>query len=170
MAMQAEHEPDNWEALADLPDEGRQRELRRLYEALVPLGEAERRAKAEGFIRREYALSEEKLLTVTRSRLLAWLDMEPGAAKTVATSYSLVMQTMPGSIAMRRVSVVQTVSLGMTTAQIDGLYKLIPAVISQIPRVARSEQTTPPMATPAPAMSGRARTEQRRGWAFWRRG
>lgn len=166
--LDAEHESDRWEALANLPEEERIGDLRPLYESVVPLGEMERQAKIEGFIRGEYALPEEKLLAVTRARLLAWLEMEPEAAKTVATSYDLVMRTMPGSIALRRVSAVQTISLGMSMEQIERLFQLIPSVLRQIPRLIRREAEMRPLTMAAP-VAGTPRTAKR-GLAFWRHG
>ncbi|MBI4236264.1 MAG: hypothetical protein HY688_02770 [Chloroflexi bacterium] len=168
MTLQAEHEPERWEALANLPEGARQAEILHLYETLVPMKEVERQARIEAYIHREYALAEDKLLAVTRSRLMAWLEMEPERAKTVATSYDLAMRILPGSIAMRHVAVVQTLSLAMTDEQIGRLYELIPSVLRQIPRLASRPQAAPPVTTEA-AMTGGARTE-RRGWAFWKKG
>src|SRR2546428_625429 len=101
--------PDEpWGRLADLDETSREEQMTVRYEQLVGLEAEDRRRRLYGMARAEYALSDEKLRSFTRSRLQVWLKMEAEAAKTIATSYDAVMTRMPGDAAMRRIAMAQT--------------------------------------------------------------
>ena len=166
MTSEASTDPGDWGALADTSEETRRAEMRKRYEGLAQLSEAERSSMMAKLVESEYALPDDQLRTFTASRLVVWIDMNAETAKSVAETYDQVMRGMPANAAMRRVGMVQTVARQFTTEQIDRLFELIPSMVQHIPRGDVSalahgqEEAAPPS----------ERRPRKRGWAFWKRG
>ena len=165
MTSEASTDPGAWGALADASEETRRAEMRKRYEELTQLSEAERSSMMAKLVESEYALSDDKLRIFTASRLMVWIDMDVQSAKSMAETYDHVMRETSANAAMRRVGMVQTLARGFTSEQIDRLYELIPSMIQHMPRgevlvLGRGEEEA---ASPV---------ERRRKpwWQFWKRG
>ena len=99
---------DNWATLVQLDPSEREAVMLAYYTELAQLSEDERRARLREQVAAAYTLPDEDLRPLTLSRLRAWLQMEPEAAATVASSFDAVMREVNANVAMRRVGFVQT--------------------------------------------------------------
>ena len=146
-----------WVALADATEEVRAAEMKRRYEELAGLSEEERVKQLTEMARAEYEMPEDKLHTFTRTRLLVWIDMDQEQVVKVAHSYDAALQSLPGTLAMRRVGAVQTVARNFSAAQIDHLYAVIPTIVRQMPRIVVSSLAT----------DASAGMKKKAWWKFW---
>ncbi|MDA1096860.1 MAG: hypothetical protein O3B84_06360 [Chloroflexi bacterium] len=170
--MEQHEEIRDWHVIAGLPDPDRLVELRRHYDAVVPLMGDNRRARMHALVEAEYALSDEDLLKIASARLRAWLAMDPDSVGGVVDSYEQTMRAMPGSIAMRRVQAVQTIALTMHSDELERLKDLIPSVLKQIPSLAkvRYAASTSSATSAVPVAAGAKPSKaSRRAWEFWKR-
>ena len=123
-----------WVALADAKEDARASEMKKRYSELAGLSEEARLKQITELARAEHEMSEDKLHDFTKSRLLTWIDMDPGQAQTVAHSYDEALKVLPGTLAMRRVGAVQTVARDMHPDEVEKLYNLIPSILREMPR------------------------------------
>ena len=99
---------DDWATLVQLDPREREIAMLTYYTELAHLPEDERRARLRKQVAAAYVLPDEDLRPLTLARLRAWLQMEPEAAATVASSFDAVMREVNANVAMRRVGFVQT--------------------------------------------------------------
>jgi hypothetical protein len=160
--------PDSsWSDLAALDAEAREAGMRDRYTALAALSEDERRRRMQAMAEAEYALPDELLRVFTVSRLRVWLELDPAVAKQIAGSYDAVMTQMPGPIAMRRVSIVQTLAREFPPEDEERLRELVPAVFAGQPH--RVVGGAAPQPAPQPSSAPDPPRRTRPWWAFWRR-
>jgi hypothetical protein len=159
----------DWGQLATLDAAEREAQMQARYHALATLPEDARRQQLRAMALAEYALPDDELRAFTRSRLRVWLDLETGVAHRIAASYDAVMNQMPGPIAMRRVSIVQTLAKDFPAEDEARLRALVPGVFAgQPPPVTTA--APPPTAVPSPpAAPPPAAPRKRPWWAFWQR-
>ena len=158
-ASMASSSPSNvseWIALVDATEEVRTAEMKRRYQELAGLSEEERVKHLVEMARGEHEMIEEKLHAFTKSRLLVWIDMDEEQAKKVAHSYDAAVQTLPGTLAMRRVGAVQTVARTFAVSQIDRLHAVIPSIVREMPRVVVSSLSTDHLSA-----------KKKAWWKFW---
>jgi hypothetical protein len=161
--MVSEQDTDNdWARLTDEEPDSREGTMVDRYNELAGLTEEERRTKLRAMANAEYALPDDKLRLLTVSRMRAWLSLDEATARTISSSYDVVMQQMPGDAAMRRVAMVQKLVLEFTPEEEERLRVLAPRVFAGAPSrltgLARDEvslQTT--------------RGSNKAWWAFWRK-
>ena len=165
MTSEASTDPSDWGALADTSEETRRAEMRKRYEEMAQLSEAERSSMMAKLAESEYALPDDKLRIFTVSRLMVWIDMDTESAKSIADAYDQAMREMSANAAMRRVGMVQTLARDFTSEQVDRLYELIPSMIQHMPRGEVSELARGEEEAASPV-------ERRRKswWQFWKRG
>ena len=142
MASSTPSNVSEWVALVDATEEARTAEMKRRYGELAGLSEEERVKQLTEMARGEYEMSEQKIHLFTKSRLLVWIDMEEEQVKRVARSYDTAVQSLPGTLAMRRVGAVQTVARNFGVSQIDRLHDVIPSIVREMPRVIVSSLST----------------------------
>lgn len=156
-----------WGALAGQSGPAQVSGMRSVLDEVVGLPDAERVEVIEAMVKAEYALDSAALHPFTASRLRTWLalssdDME--AAKKVVNGYDTAFERLPGDMAMRRATTVQTVArTEMTAEEVTGLFDLIPSIVRQVPRSAPSPKY-------APAGSGGTATmapKKKPAWKFW---
>lgn len=151
-----------WGALAGEPEAAQASGMRSVLDEVVRLPEAERAEVIEAMVKAEYALDDAALHVFTANRLRTWLalsasDME--AAKTVVHGYDSAFEHLPGGMAMRRATMVQTVArTEMTPEEVAGLFELIPSIVRQVPRSAPSPKYTP---------AGGVAVKKKPAWKFW---
>ena len=128
--------PDEWIALADIKDEARRTsEIMRHYLDVADWPEEQRLHQLTEMVRAEHQkLPEEKLLPFTRSKLLAVITMDQEKAKVVVAAINKGVETLPATLAMRRVGAVQTVARDLSPDQIDKLYVTMPSLVREMPR------------------------------------
>lgn len=128
---------ERWVALAPLGDDERQAGMRRIFDELLTMAAAKRSAAFIEMVDAEYTLNDRMLRPFTTSRLRAWLSLaseRPDDARVIADSYDEVFNQMPIGIAMRRITIVQTVArTELSAAEIVSLLHLFPALGRQIP-------------------------------------
>jgi hypothetical protein len=103
------------------------------YRDLAALSEDDRMAKMKAMATAEYRLPDDKLRSFTISRMRTWINLEMDTARAIADSYSAVMLTMPASVAMKRVSLVQTLVTEFTPDEEEKLRELVPTVFAGAP-------------------------------------
>lgn len=146
-----------WEALLDLPDEERIERMVETYQALAGMSQSERRSALEEQIGVVYRMDDPNLRAMTESRLRAWLRMDPETARPVAEEFEAVLDEMPAEIAMRRVTVVQLVSMRLSPEEREQLRGLVPRVMGNEPHQLGGDAAA-------------SNQEPRRPWwAFWRK-
>lgn len=129
-----------WSGLIALAPEPRADAMRERYEQLLALPDAEMESKLEDMIVAEYTLDSASLHSFTASRLrvligIAAKDVE--RARRVAHAGDVAFSRMPGTIAMRRTEIVQTIARTELTAQeVETLRELLPTLLQQLPRLA----------------------------------
>jgi len=164
MSTSAGGESTGWGALVEISsEEERQAQMAKQYMAVAQMDEEERREALKKMAAAEYQLPDDKLRIFTDSRLKVWLTLESNQAKTIAQSYDYVMRNGPGPWAMKRVSMVQTVTREWNVDQLEKLRDLIPSLIKEVPRpVVTSDTYT--------AGSQRDRSSAKPPvWQFWKR-
>ena len=150
-----------WEELAGMDEDARQSEMLARFEELIGMSAEERAESLQSMSRAAYQLSDEKLEVLTRSRLLTWVDWDREKAKTVAQAFDQSMNSLPAQIAMRRVTVSQTVALKFSPDQNAALAEIVPRIFAAMPG-AGAEQ-----ASPSAAASETASAEPKPWWKFW---
>ena len=156
MASSTPSNVSEWVALVDATEEARTAEMKRRYGELAGLSEEERVKQLTEMARGEYEMSEQKIHLFTKSRLLVWIDMEEEQVKRVARSYDTAVQSLPGTLAMRRVGAVQTVARNFSVGQIDRLHVVIPSIVREMPRVIVSSLSTDHLSA-----------KKKAWWKFW---
>jgi hypothetical protein len=128
----------SWSDLAQSDAASRQRAMEERFARLAAKGEDERLHEIEAMILAEYSLGEKELQEFTASRLRAWIALEqrdPAQAQAATRGYDRVFDRMPGDLAMRRATVVQTVARQELSAEeIEALFDLIPSMVRHLPR------------------------------------
>jgi hypothetical protein len=157
-----------WSRLVAAPEDERQTEMQARYTEVASLPEDERNRRLRAMAEAEYALPDAELRSFTVSRLRALLSIDPDAARTITTTNDTVMKQMPGGVAMRRVSLIQTLAREFTPDEQHQLRERIPGVFGDqaISAAVAAASATPGAATTSaqPATS----TKKKPWWAFWR--
>lgn len=151
-----------WVALADAKEDARSSEMKKRYGELAGLSEEERLKQITELARAEHEMAEDKLHDFTKSRLLTWIEMDPGQAQTVAHSYDEALKVLPGTLAMRRVGAVQTVARDLHPDEIEKLYNLIPSILREMPR-----QVVTSLATGAEKKPRPQRRNKKKWFKLW---
>ena len=153
-------EDQAWGMLADVEEGEREAQMQARYKELARLPEEERQSRLKAMVHTEYALSDEKLRRQTISRLRSWLRMDFELAQTVAKSYVAIMIQMPGTIAMRRVALDQTLAREFSLDEQGRLAAIDPQVFG-------------PLSAPHPVARAPAQPSEvppkKAWWAFWRK-
>lgn len=149
-------EDSEWARIETLPEDQREAAMRARYLVLAAQPEEERRELLHAMALMEYALPDDRLKPFTRSRMKVLLTLDGASAKAVATSYDSVMNTLPGTAAMRRVALVQSLAREFTQAEQLVLKDLVPGIFT----VQLSSLVA------APSVEKRSRP----WWAFWQSG
>jgi hypothetical protein len=156
-----------WGGLAAASEDERQRQIQQRYTELAAMPEDERHRRLRAMAEAEYALPDVELRSFTISRLRALLSIDPDAARTITTSNDAVMKRMPGTTAMRRISLIQTLARDFTPDEQHQLRELIPGVFGdQAIGATATAATVSPSATPAGGATDQPRKKP--WWAFWR--
>jgi hypothetical protein len=154
-----------WGQIAHASAEERLRTMVAKFKELAVLEEDARQEALLPLMRAEYALDDDSLRAITLTRLRTWLALAPDEARTVANSYDVAMRRMPGTAAMRRVGMVQSLATEFTSDEEDSLRELLPGVFAGAPRRhAAAEivsETGPPLVVKA--------VSKRPWWAFWQK-
>jgi hypothetical protein len=103
------------------------------YTEMAAMSAEDRRTKMEAMARAEYALPDEKLRPFTVSRMRTWINLDNDIATPIAASYNEVMLYMPATIAMKRVSLVQTLVMEFTADEEERLRELAPGAFAGAP-------------------------------------
>jgi hypothetical protein len=151
-----------WSSLVESTDEARESAMRERYTEIAALDEDARKERLKAMAEAEYALPDDKLRVFSLSRLRTWLSLPDDVALAVAHSYDAVMQRMPGPVAMRRVSIVQTLTAEFSTEDEDRLRALVPGVFAGMPSHTRVVADVPDPAAAPPA-------KKKSLFNFWRK-
>ncbi len=122
-----------WAALAGQETSAREAQMASRYKELAAMSEDERRTKMKAMATAEYSLPDDKLRSFTVSRMRTWINLDDATARTIADSYSAVMLSMPASVAMKRVALVQTLVMEFTPEEEEKLRELVPTVFAGAP-------------------------------------
>ena len=155
-----------WRELVDLEEQERQELMKSRYRELATLSEDERVSRLTDMEKAVYELPEDKVSAFTLSRLRVWLDLEHDLGQMISTSYDQVTDHLPGTIAIRHVALLQTMSREFSGEDQGRLRVLFPRVFGALPHF---EQLSPDSPTPAPLQSARVPDKKKSWWAFWSR-
>ncbi len=154
----------DWGHLVHQEQAAREAAMVERYQSLAGLDEDERRRRLKSMAAAEYSLSEGDLRSFTLSRMRTWLQLDFETAQVISSSYDAIMQEMPATVAMRRVSLVQTLAREFSAEDEERLRALAPRVFAGAPgRAPNLDRAEPEAHTATP---GRKRPI----WAFWKRG
>ncbi|MGB4863375.1 MAG: hypothetical protein WBO97_13035 [Tepidiformaceae bacterium] len=143
----------DWATMAALDQEGQNGAVTAAYAAIAEQDEATREKTLAASIEQIYRMPDEKLRSMTEARLRAWMNLPEDKAATVGNSFETVMDKMPVDIAMRRVTVVQSVAFKFNAEDLEHLQHIVPRVLGDAP-----------LAVPSMAMGeGKAKP----WWKFW---
>lgn len=149
-----------WSDLAALDPPAREAEMLRRYTAMAHAEAATRDAEMTPMARAEYSLTDEQLRAFTLSRMRTLLALPEEEAFAVMASYEAAMRTLPGGIAMRRVTLVQSLVPQFNADEEERLRKIAPAVFAGAPRRALVLDETP-------AVTLTAQAKKKPFWMFW---
>ena len=158
---------ESWSALAGLDAVTARSQMAERFRALTKLPAEEQREKLRSMIVAEYALDEPGLLEFTGCRLRSLLDIELPDAIAVSEGYAKIFNDMPGEMAMRRVTVVQSVARDMSATEVDALQHIVPGLLNSIPSMLRHETAEAQTAQGSSTASTSA--AKKPGWKFWQR-
>ena len=171
--MTSDTQPDaTWSTLSETEPAARIGEMRQRFEVLADLDEVARGQQVEAMIYAEYALDDDQLITFTESRLRAWMAMAGDnleRTQSVATVYEQAFERVPGAIAMKRATLVQTVArVALTPEDIDVLYELIPKLVVNVPRASQEAMELDLSASrKAEASASNERETGKPWWKVW---
>ena len=168
--MADEIQPDtSWSELSTLDPEARIAAMRERFARLAVADAAERDRESEAMVLAEYTLEDEQLHAFTVSRLRSWMALSGDnleQAQIVSGAYDAAFQRVPGGIAMRRATIVQTVAREeFGPADIDILYELIPRLVGHVPRA--SQEGVERVAEVERAAVEARRAGRKPWWKFW---
>ncbi|MGE0598802.1 MAG: hypothetical protein AB7J35_03120 [Dehalococcoidia bacterium] len=143
----------DWATIATMDQDGQNGAVTAAYAAIADQDEATRRESLSRAIESVYRMPDDQLRSMTEARLRAWLALPEDKAAVVGNSFESVMDTMPAEIAMRRVTVVQSVAFKLKADELEHLQHIVPRVLGDTPKVT---------ATAAPAQP-----QSRPWWKFW---
>ena len=158
---------ESWSALADLDSTTARSQMTERFRVLVKLPADQQQEKLRAMIEAEYALDEPRLLEFTARRLRSLVDLGLDDGKIVVEGYNNAFRNVPGDMAMRRVSVVQTVAREMSSEELDELQHIMPSLLSQIPSM-RTHTAAEAGTTKGSATNG-AGAPKKPAWKFWQR-
>ncbi|PZC51246.1 MAG: hypothetical protein DK304_000121 [Chloroflexi bacterium] len=159
--MAESKEVKQWVGLVAAKEDARQSQMTTRYNELAGLSEDERIKQITDMARAEHELDEDKLHIFTNSRLQTWVKMDADKAEQVARAYDEAMKNLPGTLAMRRVGAVQTVTRDLDTEQVERLYELLPSLLKENPRAVISSLGSSADKKPRPA------TKRKRKFLFF---
>ena len=165
MANSPESAGLQWRELADLEEREREELMKSRYRELATLSEEERVSRLADMEKAVYELPEDKLRSLTTSRLRVWLDLEHDLGQVISKSYDAVTDHLPGPTAMRHIALVQTLSREFSAEDQGRLRSLFPRVFGALPHVERVVTASPTTAPSQPASA----PAKKSWWAFWRR-
>jgi hypothetical protein len=129
----------DWEAISALDQAGQNAEVAAAYLAIAKQDEPTRRAVLAKAIQSVYQMPDDRLRSMTEARLRAWIALPEEDAAVVGNSFESVMDEMPAAIAMRRVTVVQSVAFKLNEEELAHLQKIVPRVLGDAPLAAPSK-------------------------------
>ena len=148
-----------WAKLAEQPVTEREAQMLTRYNLVAELPDDGRENTLLAMARAEYALPHQLLRDFTLSRMRVLLKMSPVAANRVALSYAKVMDRLPATAAMARITLIQTLAREFTPEDEALLREMNPGAFGGMPGVkpvaAETRAPTPP---PQP--------EKKKGWGF----
>jgi hypothetical protein len=146
--------------LAEAEQEERQSKMLQRYTELSVLPGEERASQMLMMAKAEYDLPDDKLRTFTVSRLSVWLSMDTEVVQQIASSYDGAMKKMPGTQAMRRVSMVQSLADEFSREQQQQLIAMVPEVFGGLKEILSRPSI---QSVPAPASAKKS------WWPFGKR-
>ncbi|MGD9932469.1 MAG: hypothetical protein AB7T37_02025 [Dehalococcoidia bacterium] len=146
----------DWTAMSKLDQTPQNEAATAAYAKIADLEEAPRKKELMAAIETVYHLPDPQLRSMTEARLRAWLALPPEKASLVGNSFESVMDEGPADIAMRRVTIVQSVASKLTAEEITQLRRVVPRVLGDAPPVTAS-------------MSAGTGDPPPPWWAFWRK-
>ena len=126
---------------------------------LGALSEAERQSRVLTMAHAEYTLTVDQLKSFALSRMRVYMRLPLATGKQIAESYGAVMNQMPGTSAMRRVALVQTLARQFSAEGQAASKNLLPDIFRGVPSGIKA-----PQATATPESSAPAAEERERGW------
>jgi hypothetical protein len=128
----------SWSAMTSLSADERERRMTDILREVAGMPESERVDRLEGLVRAEYELDDQTLRPFTATRLRALLAInreDHDAANNLARGWDTVFDRLPGGLAMRRATVVQTVARKELSAdEVGELFELVPSLVRSVPR------------------------------------
>jgi len=121
-----------WGMLADLEEEERRTKMLQRYRELASLPEVMRVSRMLTMADAEYDLPEDKLRTLTISRLNVWLMLEPEVTQRISDSYDAAMREVPGLESTRWIAMAKTLAKEFPREEQERLIALIPAVFGGV--------------------------------------
>ena len=165
MANSPESADLQWRDLADLEERERHELMESRYRELATLPEEERVSRLTDMEKAVYELPEDKVRSFTITRLRVWLDLEHELGQMISKSYDAVTDSLPGSIAMRHIAVVQTLAREFSGEDQGRLRSIFPRAFGALPHFERAAADSPTTAPSQPASA----LAKKPWWAFWRR-
>jgi len=145
----------DWEAIASLDREAQVAAVTAAYAAIARQDEEARRTSLASAIESVYRMPDGQLISMTEARLRAWLALPDEDAAAVGNSFEAVMDGMPADIAMRRVTVVQSVAFKLSNEELAHLQRIVPRVLGDSP--------------PATVSMAKGTGKPKPWWKFWAR-
>ena len=124
-SMEADQE---WKMLADVEEEERRTKMLQRYTELAALPEEERVSQLLMWTDAESDLPNDKVRTLTLSRLSVWLMLDSEAAQRISASYDAAMREVPGLHTTRGIVMAKMLAPELPTEERKQLVALIPSV------------------------------------------
>lgn len=158
-----------WAALADLPRQAREAAVRERSGELVTAAPTERVEAFVGMLQAEAELSEAAHETLTVTRLRCWLDLPANDIHALAESLAEARQQLPGRVAMRNVTGVQTAIRTLEQEEIQALVAADASFRDALPPELRAAMGVASEAAPPPAEVRAAQAPRSVLRRFWDR-
>jgi len=147
MAMPSMEADQEWRMLTEVEEEERRTKMLQRYTELAALPEEERVSRLLMWADAESNLPNDKVRTLTLSRLSVWLMLDSEVAQRISTSYDEAMRQVPGLHTTRGIVMAKMLAPELPTEERQQLAARIPSVFGS--------------SEPAPA--------KRRWWPFGKR-
>ena len=145
----------SWHKLAELPEQERDEALVARLNSLAELSEGQRWIELRAMALITSELSNDEAVALTRSRLRAWLKMNPQQVEVLAASYEIAMGNAPADIAWKRIILAQHAVKHLSPEEQHKLHLLFP---KEVPEVLATSINPSPEQNELPADKPRKRT------------
>lgn len=156
-----------WRAIAALSDSDQVIAIRDRMRLIARHPEADLAREVANFVQAEVDSEDATMARLTRNRLRAWLELDPGDVERLAVAVQAARETMPGPSAMRNTMAVQAAIRDLERDEVVRLVDLAPTLRASVSAEMLEAITTVAQIVDAPDEAPPEPVTRKPWWKFW---